>query len=442
MHSSIILLHLRIKYFHLMNQTNCYFRHYFLGILFSLLFMGVQAQSPSVKADLETADNNYTAQKFAEARSTYLKYPQHLSDKQQYQLAMSSVAVGGNDAKLLDEGLRGINKLADEGMALAMNTLAIFYGNGFLVDKDLAKEIYWLEKAAARDDEDALLLLAARYAKGKGVAADREKAKELYYKAERKGNKSAAYHLGSMALEDGNLSSALTYLKKAADGRIPDAMMKLGAIYEEGKGLGRKDLDKALYWYTRAGDASKDYDTRYEARLKREAIERLEPPSDINTVKPLLLKLITKAGSGYSGLLSEEVVPLDHYAMEDMFGKSTYYTTTVDLGFKKALVKKVEHSGKKYGDIQMKSGTEYTYKAEIISAVTEKEAGRVFEKWKRLLKQTVPDWKTEEGKEPNNNSPYYRLSGYLENGKKVTIHMSLCCPARNEKQVSFEISSK
>lgn len=428
--------------FYLMNQTNRYFRHLCLCALLSILFIGVQGQSAGVKAELETADEYYSSQKFAEARSTYLKYPQHLSGKQQYQLAMSNVAVGRSDAKLLDEGLRGINKLADEGMTLAMNTLAIFYANGFMVEKNPAKELYWLEKAAGKDDEDALMLLADKYAKGKGVAADRQKARELYSKALTKDNRTAAYHLGNMSLEDGRFSSALEYYKLAAAGYLPAAMMKMAAIYEEGKGLGRKDLDKALYWYTKAGDASKDYNTRYEARLKKEAIERMEPPSDINTVKPLLLKLITRAGSGYGGLLSEKVVPLEHYAMEDMFSKSTYYTTTVDLGFKKAMVKKEEHNGKKYGDIQMKSGTEYTYTAEIISSVTEKEASRVFEKWKSLLKETVPGWKKEEGKEPDNRSPYYRLSGYLESGKKITIYMSMCCPARDEKQVSLEISSE
>ncbi|MGV3656974.1 MAG: tetratricopeptide repeat protein [Chitinophagaceae bacterium] len=425
-----------------MNQTNCSYRHVFLCALFSILFMGVQAQPESVKAELKKADDNYTDQKFAEARNTYLKYPQHLSGKQQYHLAMSTVAVGQSDAKLQDEGLRGINKLADEGLPIAMITLAVFYQNGFMVEKDPAKEVYWLEKAAAKDDEDALILLAGKFAKGKGVAADMQKAKEYYLKAERKGNKSAAYYLGVMALEDGHLSSALAYLKTAADGRIPGAMMKLAAIYEEGKGLGRKDLDKAVYWYTKASDASKDYDTRYQARLKIEAIGRMEPPTDINTVKPLLLKLITRAGSGYGGLLSETVVPLDHYIMEDVFGKSTYYTTTVDLGFKKGMVKKVEHYGKKYGDVQMKSGTEYSYNAEIINSATEKDAARVFEKWKSLLKETVPGWKREEGKEPDNRSPYFRLSGYLENGTKVTINMTLCCPALDEKRIIFTISNE
>ena len=423
-----------------MNQTNCY-RHILLCALFSILFIGAQAQSASVKAELETADELYQAQKFADARNTYIKYPQHLSVGQRLALAMSSIVLGRSDAKLMDEGLRSMTKLAEEGMVPAMSTLGILYSSNSLIKKDEAKELYWLEKAAAKNDETACLLLADKYENGKGVTADRQKAKALYYKAEAKGNKKAAYHLGSMALEDGNFSSALANLKNAADGQIPEAMMKLGTIYEEGKGLGRKDLDRAVYWYSRAVDASRDYDFRYQAGLRIDAIGRMEPSTDMSTVKPLLLKLIKGAGNGYNGLLSEQVRPLHRDALDEVFGKPTYYTTTVDLGFKNALVKKIELSGKTYGDLKMKSGTEYSYKADIINSVTEKEASRMFDKWKGLLKQTLRGMNFKEDEESNTKSSYLQMSGYLENGKKVIIKLNLCCSSGIKKQLILEIEN-
>jgi hypothetical protein len=399
--------------------------------------------SPKVKEELEGADDHYSAKKFDEARVVYLKHAQYLSQKQQLQLGITFFPLGKNDPAAFTTGVEWIRKSADAGYTDAMNTLSYLYNAGMGVTKDSVQEMHWLVKSADLGDAAAMYALGSRYELGRGVAKDKAKAKDLYYKAANKGSKEAAYQLGSIWLTDGNVASALHYLKQAANrGSLP-AMLKLGEIYEQGTGLGHKDPDEAVRWYTKIKeeDGFTSYHEKAYDRIRK--IGTTEPPTDMATVKPKLLQLVGKAGTEFSGLLSQTVQPLEKGHWSDILSENTYYTCTVDLGFKNALIKKEVVKDQDLGNgYRTRAGTFYTYTADIVHSSNEANAKRVFEKWISIFKEAIPQWQGKEGKHYDNNSPDFTMSGKLTNGKKVTIYMSLCCPANSTKRVYLSISSE
>ena len=425
-----------------MRRTNHRLR--LLCFFFCLLcFTTVEAQSKKVKEELESADYSYIGKKFDEARTAYLKHSQYLSQKQQLQLGVTFFSMAQKDPGALATGVDWIRKAADAGYTEAMNTLSYLYSTGTGVAKDSVQEMHWLTKSAALEDANAMAALGGRYEQGRGVPKDKAKAKDLYYKAANKGSKEAAYQLGSISLDERNLSSALHYLKRSAGSGFLPAMLKLGEIYEQGTGLGSKDPDEAVRWYTKIKetDGFTDYHSKAYDGIHR--IGRVEPPTDLATVKPKLLQLVSKAGSEFSGLLSQTVTPLEKGSWTSILSEDTYYTCTVDLGFKNALIKKEVVKDRDLGNgYRTRAGTFYTYTADIVHSAREEDAKRVFEKWKSIFKEAIPQWQAKEGKDANNSSPDFTMTGNLTNGKRVTIYMSLCCPINSTKRVYLRISSE
>lgn len=425
-----------------MRRTN--YRLRLLCFFFCLLcFTAVEAQSKKVKEELESADYSYIGKKFDEARTAYLKHSQYLSQKQQLQLGFTFFSMAQKDPGALATGVDWIRKSADAGYTEAMNTLSYLYSTGTGVAKDSLQEMHWLEKSAALEDASAMAALGGRYEQGRGVPKDKAKAKDLYYKAANKGSKEAAYQLGVISLDEGNASSALYYLKRSAGSGFLPAMLKLAEMYEHGTGLGSKDPDEAVRWYTKIKET--DGFTAYHSKAYDgiHRIGRIEPPTDLATVKPKLLQLVSKAGAEFSGLLSRTVEPLGRSSWGSVLSEDTYYTCTVDLGFKNALIKKEVVKDRDFGNgLRTRAGTFYTYTADVVHSADEAMAQRVFAKWKTVLQEAIPQWKGREDKDPNNSAPNFILSGNMTSGKKVIIYLGLCCPANNLKTVYLRISSE
>ncbi|NTS40696.1 sel1 repeat family protein [Flavisolibacter sp. BT320] len=426
-----------------MRSTNCRLRLFCL-LVFFLSFTFVQAQSKKAKEELTEADYSFAGKKYEEARTVYLKHAQHLSPKQQLQLGISYFSMAKENPAALTTGIDWIQKSADAGYTEAMNTLSYLYSIGTGVAKDSVQEMQWLVRSADAGDAAALATLGNRYQMGKGVENDKAKAKDLYYKAANKGSKEAAYQLGSFSLDERNLSSALYYLKQSAKDEYLPAMLKLAEIYEKGTGLGSKDPDEAVRWYTKIKntDGFTNYHSKAYDGIRR--IGNAEPSTDLASVKPKLLQLVGKAGTGFSGLLSQTVEPLDRRSgFGSILSEDTYYTCTVDLGFKNALIKKEVVKDRDLGNgYRTRAGTFYTYTADIVHSTDEATANRVFEKWKTVLQEAIPQWKGKEDKDPNNSAPNFILSGTMTSGTKVTIYMGLCCPANSQKTVYLRISSE
>lgn len=98
---------------------------------------------------------------------------------------------------------------AIHGDANAQTELALQY----VRQKDFAKAVGWLEKAAAQNHAQAQTALASRYERGEGVAQNYQKARELYEKAASQGDAIAMHNLGVFAEQgwggDKNTAQAL-----------------------------------------------------------------------------------------------------------------------------------------------------------------------------------------------------------------------------------------
>lgn len=404
-----------------------------LSALFIFICSFTQAQSKSVKEVLGNADRLYAQEKYEEARRLYLQHAADLSTIQQMKLGAACINTSAENQERVAEGITWIEKAASAGNIEAMNTLSYCYGNGIGVDKDPEKEIQWLTRSADSGDVNALFALGYRHDIGLGVEENATKAKELYTLAANKGSARAAFYLGAIEGYENPSLLARNWLKKSANDNYLPAMLKLGEILENDK-----DPDEAVRWYTRIAGI-KGYSSEHQVAAKRKrAIGNVEPTTDINIVKPLLKKLMSAAANNYHGLLRRETDPLTGKRM-DVLSTSTYYTSTLDMGFKNALIRKEVVEAKDLGEYKINAGTHYSYSADIVYSVSEETAIRVFEKWVSVLKAIIPEWESNRNEE-NRGRPLFTIGGNMTNGKKVVISVSV--NGANSENVGFHISNR
>jgi hypothetical protein len=86
-------------------------------------------------------------------------------------------------SKQYDQCFAGHLVLAEQGYPLAECQVGYFYLEGLGVKKDLAKALFWTERAAAHGDWDAQHNLAWFYEEGIGVEKDMQKARHWYTQA-------------------------------------------------------------------------------------------------------------------------------------------------------------------------------------------------------------------------------------------------------------------
>ncbi len=259
---------------------------------FSVNHYPTQAQSKDVKDNLEKADRLYANSKLEDARTLYKQCAASLSPEQQIKLGIAYLATANGKQELLAEGINWFEKSASEGSTEAMNYLAHCYGNGIGVSRDRKQEVHWLTKSADKGDNAALFVLGLRYQAGLGVTENQEKAYELFRLSADKGNAQAAYYVSATNRFENPGTDTWYWLKKSAKGGYVPGMLQLGKLYEE-----TGETDEAVRWYT-AIAKTEGNDVEHQVAAKRKkAIGKLEPSTDINTVKPQLLKLLSSAAN-------------------------------------------------------------------------------------------------------------------------------------------------
>ncbi len=116
----------------------------------------------------------------------------------------------------------------------------------------LGKALYWLEKSAAGDNADALLLLGQIYHEGILVDADYAKARKYYERAMKLGSKLAQSHLGVMYCNgqgmEKNYEKAYELFKPLAEEGMYEAEMTLGVMYFRGYGVERNYAKAIELW--------------------------------------------------------------------------------------------------------------------------------------------------------------------------------------------------
>ena len=86
---------------------------------------------------------------------------------------------------LTQEELEKLIQDAEQGDAVAQHELATCYLNGYGVENDLEKHIYWLRLSAEQGWSHAIYRMCLNYAWGIGVEKDIEKAKYWFLKGEK-----------------------------------------------------------------------------------------------------------------------------------------------------------------------------------------------------------------------------------------------------------------
>ena len=172
-------------------------------------------------------------------------------DEQAAYLPLGSSLLNG-DEKYRDEkeGRKWLQKAIDAKLILAHLALGDFEEN---VSKDnKAARAAYLAGAEA-GQTDSMLRLAAIYYNGKDVEKDEAKALEWIKKAAEGGNPTASYELASILskAEDAKPLNVYSHLLAAASGGIPAAQNDLGLLYVGGQ-LGAADSAAAVAWFTRA----------------------------------------------------------------------------------------------------------------------------------------------------------------------------------------------
>lgn len=178
---------------------------------------------------------------------------------QQYSDAQQAIA-----DKEYAKALRLFLPFAEAGEPRAQASVGMIYHIGEGVEKDDAKAVHWLRKAAEQGDE-----LALEFFKSAGIDWDAEKAKEQKLRDD--------YEAARKAFLEKDYDTARDKIRPLAEMGIPDAQFLLGNMYLFGFGV-PQDISKARELLEKAAaqglDAAKDVLQKLEETIEQEREEK------------------------------------------------------------------------------------------------------------------------------------------------------------------------
>lgn len=212
---------------------------------------------PPLVTPMQKVEQAYAAQDYATARAGLLELAQSGDALAQARLARLLLDGRGGPADPAG-AVDWLQKSAatDNGQALVLLGQLYLYGAAGLAP-DPAQGVALLTRAARGDSVPAMLLLGKLYQSGQGVPQDPASAARLFQKAADAGDASAAFelskHLSRGLGVDQDNTKALAYLSAAANAGLPEAELFLGLGYMTGQGV---PLDKAagIDWLLRAAN--------------------------------------------------------------------------------------------------------------------------------------------------------------------------------------------
>lgn len=139
--------------------------------------------------------------------------------------------------------------------------------------KEWQPAFYWFDKAAQKDDREAIFHLAECYQKGLGTDADLKHAVELYEKAYGLGYIHAANHLGHIYYAGGpglevDYKLSLQWYERALSDECPETYKDLADYYSEGKACVPEESKEFLY-------RKKYYEYHFYNALENECVESM-----------------------------------------------------------------------------------------------------------------------------------------------------------------------
>lgn len=178
----------------------------------------------------------------------------------QYDLAR--IYFAQKDQKIQKTGVKWLEESVKNKKYEACDELYKLYLTGILVPMDDRKHLNYLNCSATNDNEDAMLLLATYYAKGKFLSRDPHKSAYWFRLLAQKGNAEASLHYANYVFtfkkkSKTKLSEAISFLENTymKDAEIAKT---LGYIYKNGSYGKNKEKIKALKYFETAkelGDA-------------------------------------------------------------------------------------------------------------------------------------------------------------------------------------------
>lgn len=154
-----------------------------------------------------------------------------------------------------------LRSAAAKGDPSAEFEVASRFAQGKGVPKDLAKAVYWYQRAASRGFAPAQYRLGAIFERGVGVAEDGEKARLWYLRAAELGNVKAMHNLAVLLAQSTSASpdytTAAHWFNAAAARGLADSQFNLAILHENGLGV-PKNLALSYKWFSLAalrGDA-------------------------------------------------------------------------------------------------------------------------------------------------------------------------------------------
>lgn len=165
--------------------------------------------------------------------------------------AIPAVPVLAEDGPNYIEEMKRWQPKAETGDAEAQFQLGQMYalGHGFKQNYRTAAE--WYEKAAEQGNAKARTALGLLYYYGMGVETDMKKAGELFEKSAVQDEPVAQRYLGFIATVNENYTEAKQWWEQAVVQNYAPAMMNIGFLYKEGKGVD-KDIAEAKKWFDKA----------------------------------------------------------------------------------------------------------------------------------------------------------------------------------------------
>ena len=192
-----------------------------------------------------------------------------------------------------DTSVAALETNATRGDARSQFLLALRYSEGRGVEKDEAKALTLVTKAAQQGLVVAQYRLGAMYERGIGVTKDLPQAKSWYERAAKGGNRKAMHNL-AVLFADGvggapDFAQAANWFRQGAEFGLADSQYNFAILLERGMGT-EKNLSEAAKWYA---IASSQGDAGAAERLA--ALKGTMSPADIGAALEAARKFKPKA---------------------------------------------------------------------------------------------------------------------------------------------------
>jgi TPR repeat protein len=210
--------------------------------------------------------------------------------KAQLQLGTFMLTGRGGFAKDAAEGLRLLQKAADQELVDAERQLGLVYSNGYFgVPADASQSLAWYRKAADHGDVASMDALAMDYSMGmNGLPRDGAQAAALYQTAADKGDFMAQSFLAKMYETGDGIAKddakAFALYRKLAENGLPDDLAKVGAGYAMGKGITQDDV-MAYAWFDVALSNATPRNNADSYKLARNAVATKLTPAKLVIAK-------------------------------------------------------------------------------------------------------------------------------------------------------------